>query len=214
MRLLVQERVSNTKWNEKKIIQWMVVCSIGLFPCVGQAFGVSPAVVEINDLLSESSAEATIYISRTNPSTTDTVTVTVSGTGAAAVVLSDTTITLPQGEVSVPFTFSIQPVDLVAGAYTVAMTFLYQQADATVVTSAMGVQSGIEASIQFSVTNDQITNLSVSGIEITQADTALPHLKYVLTNTGNTAAGPTSLSLQYTDNQAKTIVTVMVPAGI
>jgi hypothetical protein len=194
----------------KIIAKLFMVCAIGCAPYMAQAFGVSPAVVEVNNLLPTSSAATTVYFSRANPDTADTVEITVSGTGATALMLPDSTVTLPIGETSVPLTFTIQPLGLAPGDYTATMTFIYITDDSAAV-DGMSIQSGVESTVQFSVTDDLVTQLAIDGIELVQPDGDPAYLQYTVMNSGNTIAGPTSVTIDYTDNTATTVATEVLP---
>lgn len=172
-----------------------------VLPQISHAFGVSPGAIEVDNLKPTSTAQVTTNISRANPSTNDEVQISVEGSGATAIILPELPLHLPQGEVSVPFTFTIQPKDLSPGTYTAQLTYIYKAASDEIETN-IAILPGIETKVQFTVTNEEIIAIAINSLEII-GDSPNPTITYSVVNTGNVPAGATRLDINYVDVTTK-----------
>ncbi len=195
---------------------WLGVFLLGLalwFPAQGvKAIGISPNLIEVNDVTNQSRITKQVILTRLNPAKTEYFAVSKEGTGARYIVLQSDTVALPQGEQKVPIFFTIQPISAPQGTYEVRLTFVPTQPkdNATKLggsTAGMTVLVGASARVVFSVTNKEIREfeiVSVTPSPLEEGQQAV--MSFLLRNKGNVDARPDRIELTLIDETDRTHV--------
>src|SRR3989338_5855802 len=172
-----------------------------LLPGTAHAFGVSPATIEVNDILPGSSIQRVVSVSHTTPQISTAYDVAVNGTGAPFIQLSSSEVVIPQGEREVVFPFSIViPESVTGGAFKADISFIGRMSPQdNTSTGGLILRQGVVISVNFSVTKQQNTTFTIRDIGFEANTSKEPVIFYYrLVNDGNTAAGPDSATVVLT----------------
>lgn len=103
-----------------------------LSPSQTYAIGISPALVEINDVLAGSMAKGEIFVSRGDASQVEKISVTITGSSASYIKLvKGDVMELPQAEQVTSIPFVIEPKTLATGNYQAFMVIAPYTEDAS-----------------------------------------------------------------------------------
>lgn len=167
-----------------------------------RAIGITPALIEVNDLLPSSEVEDVIYVSRANPKTTNSISITLTGSGAEAIQIEHPNqFELPQGVQNTPLPFIISPQGFLPGTYEVFLTVQLTASDESA--NGSSVLTGSQARIVFSVTTEATQSITIEQVAIQDAVADVPlNLTFQAANAGNTETSFKFLHLTITDNSS------------
>lgn len=167
------------------------------------AVGITPVEIDVKDILPRSSIEKTFFLSRENPFADEYADVTVSGTVAGYIKIPNNgKILLPKGVYNTPLKFRIEPGSLGEGEYTATLNAIPAAAPNArgQEGSGMSLIAGAQGRIRFSVSTNEIENLSISTPIIRNSEEGqILAIGYQLNNLGNVDARPTNIEVSFTD---------------
>lgn len=177
-----------------------------LTPRLGMAVGVSPALVEVADILPNQTVNKQVHISRANPESDIQALVTASGSAADYIDLSNNgVVELPQGEQLVPYSFAIKTEGLLPGTYQAALAINpVSDADSRVETEIM---AGAQAEIQFTVASEEIESYTIQEVSMEGVkENQQINFSYLMVNTGNVDTRPSRIDFQVTNEKDPTSI--------
>lgn len=166
---------------------------------VQAGLGVSPAVIEVRDILAGTQVTKTFILSRSNPITADKVKVMISGS-AAPFITGASEVVLPQGKQQTPYPFTIATAGLATNEeYEATISFSFGDDEISANMSARAFPA-IKATIRFTVTNDIRQEFMIKQVIIQTSEEGQPlGFSYFMINTGNVDVRPTRIDLTITD---------------
>ncbi len=171
-----------------------------------QATGVSPGIIELNDLANGLKIEKSIQVSRGDDTGVAVFQVTAAGEGARYLELPTASITIPHGERSGIFSFFIHPQNAPNGTLEATLTFIKgvttetQAGVAGTITTALSVQEGAVAKIKFSITDKQIKQFLIVKAQTEQTEVGQKAiLNFIFRNEGNVDAKPDKIVLSISE---------------
>lgn len=180
------------------------------------AVGVSPGIIELEDLANNVVIDKSVFISRANPSQDEYYKVTVLGEGAPYIHLSSNKLKLPKGETQVPFDFQIKPVAAPNGTYKASLSFDGTTPDANTTGEQNGISflTGVTALVKFSVSDKEVKKMEVLEIYNQETEVDQPYVFFFqLRNTGNVNAKPDRIELTFFDRSDPThIIQEVIPS--
>jgi len=199
--------------NQKMILNWKVCLPlIGiiafLIPQVVGAIGVSPPVIEIPNLLRDSSQTKVISVSRGSEDQGE-VTYTVRIRGEYAHYISGPEkVVIPAGKDLAQYSFEVNAKEAALGNYEVLIDFLRVPVGLDTGSVEEGdkagayvtVVTGATATVKFTVTDEQILEYKLVSFQVRDTETDKPlFIKYSIDNTGNVEWKPSKIELFFTD---------------
>lgn len=158
---------------------------------LASAFGVSPASMELNNMLSTSEAELTYVLSDASGKVTS-VSVEVEGAGADAFIYEKEVELITNEKGQMEYTYTIAPAGFAPGEYPVRMSFAAN--------GGVLVAPEIQLDMSFAVVEEEIVLLKFHNLDLPEQ---LPgealHFTLKLENEGNTAAAPSQLKVNVLD---------------
>ncbi len=177
-----------------------IVSTLGLLllgccfiPRASWALGISPANLEYQQIKTNSIIHGQLLVSGTNSVTTDTLNITATGEAAGAIELPVNQITLAP-QTTTPINYSINTAGLEPGNYTADLSIVQAISEKKVEDNTSAVQTGATVHVQFSVTTEDIHQLSIDGVELRTTEQPIT-LQYRLINGGNVSDRPLSATL-------------------
>jgi hypothetical protein len=180
------------------------------------AVGIAPAETIVTDLLQNSVVERELLFSRGNPESDDAVTVTFEGDAASAIVGAEgNEIVLPQGEQIVTYPIEINAGSLPTGDYAVNVIVNPVPPPQDDVQNGQSILTGAKGQILFSVTTEEIEELSIKELLINDTESDQPiSFRLRALNEGNVASKPARIELEFVDrNDAQLEYVVEVDAS-
>lgn len=195
-------QLKNNQQIHKYILGFGLACMGLLWALPGWAIGMTPAVIEVLGVLPTNQVKREVYISRSNPKTTEYVSVVLSGSGAEAIQLQQSeNFELPQGIQNTPLPFTIAPSGFAPGAYEAFLTIQVKESEENVGTNP--ILSGSQARIKFSVITELTELFQLDQINMAGASENAPFaFTFQATNNGNTAIAFEKIILNITDQNA------------
>ncbi len=164
-----------------------------LLPQAAHAFGVSPATIQVDNLLPGSKTKQVLSVSHTDILQSSIFDVAVNGTGGVYIELLSKEATIPAGQQRIDFPFTIViPEAVTSGSYNADISFIVrtptQEKDSG---SGLTLRQGVVVSVGFSVTQEQQSTFTIrdTGFEVTNTKEPV-NFYYRLVNDGNISSGP------------------------
>ncbi len=186
---------------------------VGILLCIPtasvQALGVSPPRIEVKSVLRGTSQTKKLQLVRL-PSEQGELVVDVETFGPYARFLkAPTIITIPSGQDEYIFPFDIMvPQDAANGTYEAGFRFFLTLSPRQGVQkggASMGVRQGVQASVRFSVSGDQVVAYELSNLHMYATEVGLPlRASFDVTNQGNVVWQPEKIELQFIDSSDAT----------
>lgn len=174
-----------------------------------KAIGVSPALIEVNNLVQNIEVVKEINFSRAQSANQATFQVSLSGSAAEYIELSNKGIvTMDPGVNVVRYPFTIKPQSLGEGAYEVNITIQETAPDkATSKSEGTGstILTGAQATIRFTVINQELESYGISDIRIGEAEEGQAiGFSFRLQNSGNVDTRPERIEFTTIDETDET----------
>ena len=188
-----------------RLILFFLVFFLGFtLPQTSFALGISPASIEVFDLLPDNVITRTLTISRGEDSKQENLIVNVQGSGTEAIFFpKGNELTFEEGEKIIVRNFEIRPADFSQGSYEAEMHVVYSDNNDE---AGIPVNFGVESAVKFTVTDEEKVNFKVENVQIGKQYTSDPlSLSYVFDNQGNTEAGVSKIEIRALDASGKVI---------
>lgn len=186
---------------------FLIVC-VGLFVAApaARAVGVSPGVLIAENLANGMRLERTVQVSRTDIEQEAVFAVSAGGLSGTYITLPEKTFVIPKGARTYDYTFYISPVAAPNGEHEAVIRFSQQPSASTAEgTAAISVQTGVQMSVRFTVTDREVKAFSVQDAYIDLTEVGQPiNLAYKVKNEGNVNARPDRIVLDITDRTDET----------
>ena len=187
-----------------KKYQYLVIIFVVLFlllPETGLTIGLSPALIQVENILPDSYVTRQIYISRANPSALTKVQIIVSGSAADYILLNNgATIDLPMGEAQTAYSFIIQTKDLEPGNYEASLAVNPMSEGQGEDSEETKIMAGAQAEIRFSVTNEELESYTIQNVDMKDTEeNQVVGFSYLMVNTGNVDTRPARIEFSVTD---------------
>lgn len=172
----------------------------------GQAIGLSPAILEVNDLLSTNSVERNFWFSRSATNKAESLKIIITGQGAAAISLPrGSELTLPVGQDSVAYPIIINGQGLALGDYEARL--VVEPLGSETPESGSNITVGSSGTIKFNITDELKKDWEITSVNIEDAIAEAPvNLRYTLRNNGNVEAKPEAIIFQATNIDDQTSI--------
>jgi hypothetical protein len=167
-----------------------------------KAIGVSPSIIEVNDLANGIVVDKQVFVMRENPKSEEIYTVKVEGDGSKYIKLSSDKITIPKGDGKFPYKFSLNPVGAANGTYKVKLVFdgTVPEASAQSGNNNVAILAGITARINFTITDQQVKKIEISSLRSDEAEVNQSVvLHFRVKNLGNVDAKPDLIKVALTN---------------
>lgn len=174
-------------------------CSF-LIPSAVLGIGVTPELTRVEGMLPNTSIETEIFFSRGDASEAENVQILVEGPIAEYIETPHGEfIELPQNEQLTRYPFIISSKDLPVGEYEATIRVKpLPDTDSENNTSGSALLAGAQGRIQFTVVNEEKVIFSISSIDIYDTEeNQPPGITFRLLNSGNVAARPSKIELEY-----------------
>lgn len=176
---------------------------LGVFfinPISAQAgLGVSPSVIEINDILAGAQATKKFVLSRSDPFMADRVKIVIDGPAASSIE-GESEIILPRGSQQVEYTFTIETAGLLKNKdyeAVILFSFIKEGDEAELLAAAF---PSISVAVHFSVTDEIQEEFMIKQVIIKSSEEMQPlGFSYFLINSGNVGARPSKIEIAITD---------------
>lgn len=184
----------------------ITIAVFGLFPHLTGAIGISPAVIEVENMVPHMQTTKEIWFSRGDAEQTEMLDVTFSGPAANYITPTeaDSVLTFPAGEKMLKYPITIHTDNLASGQYEVVLTVTpHIDPAATAAAGSTQVLAGAEGLIRFTVTGSTTTDQYViDQVQLLASVTGEPlKLIYYLDNKTNLDIKPNSIQLTATSLQ-------------
>jgi len=185
----------------KRLVEQSVLAllSLSIFSSTTFAIGVSPAIIEVLDIMQENQVSRILFLSRSDSSKEEAYNLTLSGEGSETISLENTHILFQKGETRVQVPFTISPEKSTPGEYNVKIQINLDSTQESS-ESQIVVSSGVYVDIKFTVTLNEIEKgeVQMGNMEETYEGDKLSFY-YIWMNTGNVAGSPEKIDLSLID---------------
>lgn len=175
-------------------------------PQKAEAFGITPAQYEAENVLSGSTIEGFVLFTRGGTEGTERVQVEIAGPAAQYIKPKNGDIVqFKEGERRVGFEFFIKPENLASGRYHATVTGTVIPPEATEGQeggTTVKVYAGAQGTIVFHVTNEQTVLYDISDISVNNSEELRPlDFRFTMNNKGNVSTRPSIIQLTVTDKE-------------
>lgn len=178
-------------------------------PIRTHATGISPALIEVENISPNATVERKVYVSRADAVSSQRYLFSVGGSAVQYLELpNDGIVQMESGQNQAEYAFLIKPGSLGTGTYeaTIAVHPVVEEVIAgTGGGSGSRIISGARADIRFTVTNEAIESYKITDVSMNDTEEeAAVGFSYLMTNDGNVDARPSKIDFSLTDEMDPT----------
>ena len=184
-------------------------------PTYSDAVGISPPVIEAQNILKGAEQVKTILLFRDGGTIGD-VHLKIAPRGTYAHYISaDTEVIIPDGKDYTEFNFTINPKDAALGSYEARLNIMEVSGASEALSgdNEVAIIKGATAIVRFQVTGEQILDYKVNNLNIYDSEIGMPlSVEYTVNNSGNVEWRPDKIILNINDAEfGDTYLTLDVP---
>lgn len=168
-------------------------------PAIVFGVGITPELTRVEGMLPNTSIETEIFFSRGDASKAENVEILIEGPMADYIATPHGSfIELPQNEQLTRYPFIISSKDLPVGEYEANIRVKPVPETDSENAAGSALLAGAQGRIQFTVVNEEKALFSISSIDIYDTEeNQPPGITFRLLNSGNVAARPSKIELEY-----------------